>query len=113
LQRAGWTVGDVAVHGPDGIHWLVSGSNGENRIEGRGASQGEAWHRAVEQAEAVGMAGPAAVLAAPLMAVKVTAWPTTAGFTSALTEVVVPSGLIVCGEAESSPVLARKLPSPP
>jgi len=58
LQRAGWTVGDVAVYGPEGIRWLVTGTNGENRIEARGASQEEAWHRTVEQAEAVGMARP-------------------------------------------------------
>ena len=57
LQRAGWTVGDVAVHGPEDIHWLVTGTNGENRIEARGASQAEAWQRALQQAEAVGMAG--------------------------------------------------------
>ena len=50
-------MGDVAVHGPEGIRWLV-GTNGENRIEARGASQEEAWHRTVEQAEAVGMARP-------------------------------------------------------
>ena len=51
-------MGDVAVHGPEGIRWLV-GTNGENRIaEARGASQGEAWHRTVEQAEVVGMARP-------------------------------------------------------
>jgi hypothetical protein len=37
--------------------WIVSGTNGENRIEARGASQDEAWRNAVLQAEAVGMAG--------------------------------------------------------
>jgi hypothetical protein len=57
LHAAGWTVGDVAVHGESGLVWLMPGTNGENRIEARGASQDEAWHNAVLQAEAVGMAG--------------------------------------------------------
>ena len=57
LHAAGWTVGDVAVHGETGLVWVVSGANGENRIEARGASQDEAWRNAVLQAEAVGMAG--------------------------------------------------------
>jgi hypothetical protein len=37
--------------------WIVSGANGENRIEARGASQDTAWRNAVLQADAVGMAG--------------------------------------------------------
>ena len=57
LHAAGWTVGDVAVHGESGLMWLVTRTNGENRIEARGASQDEAWHNAVLQAEAMGMAG--------------------------------------------------------
>ena len=57
LHVAGWTVGDVAVHGESGLVWIVSGSNGENRIEARGATQDEAWRNAVLQAEAVGVAG--------------------------------------------------------
>jgi hypothetical protein len=36
--------------------WIVSGTNGENRIEARGASQGEAWHNAMLQAKVVRMA---------------------------------------------------------
>jgi hypothetical protein len=35
----------------------ATGTNGENRIEARGAGQDEAWHKAVLQAEAAGMAG--------------------------------------------------------
>jgi hypothetical protein len=58
LDAAGWTVGDVAVHGESGLVWVVTGTNGENRIEARGASQDEAWRHAVLQAEAMGMAGP-------------------------------------------------------
>jgi hypothetical protein len=56
LQRAGWSVGEVRL--ADG-QWVVTGSNGENRIEAQGAGQAEAWHRACEQAEAVGMLAPA------------------------------------------------------
>jgi hypothetical protein len=35
----------------------TTGTNGENRIKARGTSQDEAWHKAVLEAEAVGMAG--------------------------------------------------------
>jgi hypothetical protein len=55
LQRAGWTAGDLAVHTAGGPRWLVTGTSGENRVEARGATQAEAWHRACEQAAAVGM----------------------------------------------------------
>jgi hypothetical protein len=48
LHATGWTVGDVAVHGQSGLVWIVSGSDG--------ATQDEAWHNSVLQAEAVGMA---------------------------------------------------------
>jgi hypothetical protein len=37
--------------------WIVSGTNGENRIEARGASEDEARRNAALQAEAMGMAG--------------------------------------------------------
>ena len=55
LKRAGWSVGDVRVMTPAGAAWLVTGANGENVIEARGATQTEAWHRACQQAEALGM----------------------------------------------------------
>ncbi len=42
LHQAGWSVGEVAVHTPAGIVWLVSGTNGENAIEARGETQAEA-----------------------------------------------------------------------
>jgi hypothetical protein len=57
LHAAGWTVGDDAAHGEAGLMWIVTGANGENRIEARGATQDEAWRNAVLQAEAMGMAG--------------------------------------------------------
>jgi hypothetical protein len=52
LHRAGWSVGEMAT----ASGWCISGSNGENAILARGGSQAEAWQRAVEQAQAVGMA---------------------------------------------------------
>jgi X-X-X-Leu-X-X-Gly heptad repeat protein len=52
LHRAGWSIGETA--GTTG--WMVTGDTGENVVLTRGASQAEAWHRAIEQAEAVGTA---------------------------------------------------------
>ncbi len=52
LKRSGWTAGDI---GTAGGGWLVSGHNGENRIEARGHSQAEAWWLAAEQARGLGM----------------------------------------------------------
>jgi hypothetical protein len=49
LHAAGWNVGETATAGA----WIVTGTNGENVIIAHGATQAEAWHRAVEQAEAV------------------------------------------------------------
>jgi hypothetical protein len=55
LHRAGWSIGDTVI-GPDhALVWIVSGTNGENRIEAHGRCQAEAWYRARLQAEAVGM----------------------------------------------------------
>jgi hypothetical protein len=42
LHQAGWSIGEIAT----ATRWIITG-----------ATQAEAWHRAVEQAEAVGMAG--------------------------------------------------------
>jgi hypothetical protein len=63
LHRAGWSIGDTA--GTTG--WMVTGDNGANAILTRGACQAEAWHRAIEQAEAVGMAGCALILSMALL----------------------------------------------
>jgi hypothetical protein len=54
LHRAGWSVGEVAT----ARRWWVSGSNGENLRSVSGHSQAEAWWRAREQAQAVGMLAP-------------------------------------------------------
>ena len=55
LHRAGWSVGEMAFGPGQALVWVVGGTNGENRIEGRGRSQAEAWYRATQQAAAVGM----------------------------------------------------------
>jgi hypothetical protein len=36
LHRSGWSIGSTAFDGPAGLTWVVSGSNGENRIRYRG-----------------------------------------------------------------------------
>jgi hypothetical protein len=51
LHRAGWSVGDYGT----AKRWIVSGGNGENLIYAEGDTRAEAWHRACEQAAAVGM----------------------------------------------------------
>ena len=43
LHRAGWSIGDIAFHGPAGVVWLVWGSNGENLIRAEAATRDEAW----------------------------------------------------------------------
>jgi len=53
LHRSGWSIGETATAGG----WIANGNNGENAILARGASQEEARHWAVKQAETVGMAG--------------------------------------------------------
>ena len=55
LNRAGWSIGDVAYDAPRGRVWIVSGTNGENRIVAEGATELEVWQKACEQARAVGM----------------------------------------------------------
>jgi hypothetical protein len=55
LHRAAWCVGEVGtVGGP----WLASGTNGENVIKAWARTPDAAWHRACEQAGAVGMLAP-------------------------------------------------------
>jgi hypothetical protein len=46
LHRAGWSVGDARIITADGPAWWVSGTNGENRIEARAATQSGAWLQA-------------------------------------------------------------------
>ncbi len=54
LRRAGWSVGDVGT----ATRWVVSGTNGENLVHTEASGRAEAWHRASEQAAAVGMPAP-------------------------------------------------------
>jgi hypothetical protein len=51
LHAAGRNIGEIAVDG----RWLVTGTNGQNRIHAAAGSQAAAWERAVRQAEALGM----------------------------------------------------------
>jgi hypothetical protein len=37
--------------------WIVSGANGENVIHAEGVTETEAWQRAFEQADSLGMMG--------------------------------------------------------
>jgi hypothetical protein len=53
MHRTGWSIGETGT----AKGWLVTGHNGENAILAQRATQKEAWHRAVEQARAVGMLG--------------------------------------------------------
>jgi hypothetical protein len=55
LRKSGWSVGEAAFSGAGRLVWRVDGQNGENQIRARGDTQAEAWHRACQQAEALGM----------------------------------------------------------
>lgn len=55
LNRAGWSVGDAAFDDSAGRTWVVSGTNGENRIVAEGKTELEAWRLACEQARGLGM----------------------------------------------------------
>jgi hypothetical protein len=58
LHRSGWSMGSTAFAGPTGHTWLlVYGRNGENQVRAEGATEVEAWQRAVEQARELGMSG--------------------------------------------------------
>jgi hypothetical protein len=54
LHRAGWSVGEVA----QGPLWVVTGTNGENRVNATATTQARAWLRACVQAREVGMLAP-------------------------------------------------------
>ena len=55
LRAVGWSVGEVRLLRVGALLWQVDGTNGENAILARGATQAEAWHSACQQADAVGM----------------------------------------------------------
>ena len=43
LHRAGWSIGDTAFAGKEGISWLVCGTKGDHSIRAEGRSQVKAW----------------------------------------------------------------------
>ncbi len=43
LHKAGWSIGDTAFAGKEGISWLVCGTKGDHSIRAEGKSQVEAW----------------------------------------------------------------------
>ena len=43
LHKAGWSVGDTAFVGKEGMYWLVYGTKGDHSIRAEGKSQVEAW----------------------------------------------------------------------
>ncbi len=55
LDKAGWSVGDTAFVGTEGISWLVYGTRGELSLRGEGKSQEMAWKQACRQAEEMGL----------------------------------------------------------
>jgi hypothetical protein len=57
LHRSGWSVGDIAGWTPEGLYWLVWGSNGENLIRAEGRIGDEARHNTETQERQVGMSG--------------------------------------------------------
>lgn len=57
LHGAGWQIGCTRFKGPEGPVWIVSGYNGENQVCVAAADRDEAWWRACEAAQAVGMLG--------------------------------------------------------
>ena len=58
LHRAGWSIGDTAFAGKEGISWLVFGTKGDHSIRANGKTQEEAWKQACRQAEEMGLVQP-------------------------------------------------------
>jgi hypothetical protein len=58
LHRAGWSIGDTAFAGKEGISWLVYGTKGDHSIQANGKTQEEAWKQACRQAEEMGLVQP-------------------------------------------------------
>jgi len=55
LHKAGWSIGDTAFVGKQGISWLVYGTKGDHSIRAEGKSQEKAWKLACRQAEEMGL----------------------------------------------------------
>ena len=58
LHRAGWSIGDTAFVGKEGMSWLVYGTKGDHSIQANGNTQVEAWKQACRQAKEMGLVQP-------------------------------------------------------
>jgi hypothetical protein len=58
LHQAGWSIGDAAFAGAEGVSWLVYGTQGGYELRAEDASRDEAWKQACRQAEALGWIEP-------------------------------------------------------
>ena len=54
LHEAGWSIGDTAFVGKEGISWLVYGTNSDHAIQTNAKTRAEAW----KQAEEMGLIQP-------------------------------------------------------
>ena len=55
LHEAGWSIGDTAFVGKEGISWLVYGTNGDHAIQANAKTREQAWKQACRQAEEMGL----------------------------------------------------------
>ena len=56
IHCSGWSIGDAGFVGKAGVKtWLAIGRNGENLLRAEGATEVEAWRRALDEARALGM----------------------------------------------------------
>jgi len=58
LHRAGWSIGDTAFGGQEGLTWLVYGTQGGNELRAENAERTEAWTQACRQARELGLIDP-------------------------------------------------------
>lgn len=58
LHRAGWSIGDTAFAGPEGLTWLVYGTQGGYEIRAVAAERTEVWEAACHQARKLGLIDP-------------------------------------------------------
>jgi hypothetical protein len=48
LHAAGWSIGDLAIHTPTGVVWMVYARRGEQRIVAKAPKQADAWRAAAK-----------------------------------------------------------------
>jgi hypothetical protein len=46
LHRAGWSIGDTAFAGKEGLSWLIYGTSGDHLIQVHGNTKEDAWKQA-------------------------------------------------------------------